>query len=388
MNQAEEQDLLRETVRQFAIREVAPRAAEWDAAETVPQPLLERAADLGLLGLTIPEQYGGGGLGAVPFAGMLEELARVDGGFAIYLLIHCGVATKAIWHFGSEEVKRRLLPQLAAGKQIAAFAQTEPDAGSDVGNLSTTAEPDGDYFVLNGSKSFISNGGIADVYTVMVKMDQTRSTRGIGAIVVERGTPGFEVVREMKKLGLRGSSTAELLFTNCRVPRENLLVRAPDGFKQMMGVFNSERVGNAAVCLGIARGAHELALQYVQERQAFGRPVADNQGVRWMLADMATQIHAARLMVYEAARRVDAGLPVIFEASAAKLFCNEMARRVTDDALQLHGGYGFTREYAVERFVRDARFGGVAGGTTQILRNVIAAQLLGATADQVAHRER
>lgn len=380
----QEQIMLRETVREFTKSVLAQKASHWDEHEEFPWESIKAAAEIGLMGLTIPQEYGGSGGGVTELAILLEETARVDAAVACTLLIHCGVATKGIWTLGSETLNRKYMPDLAAGRKIAAFAQTEPDAGSDAPAMRTTAARHGEEWVLNGTKHFITNGGVADVYTVLAKTNPKERASGISVFVVERDFPGFRVAREIHKMGLRGSSFAELTFEDCRVPAENVLALAPNAFKRMMGIFNSERVGNSAACLGIAQGAFDQAVAYVKEREVFGKSVSDFQGIQWTLADMATTIEAARLLVYQAAYRIDQNLPFIKEASMAKLFCNEMVRRITDDALQLHGGYGYTREFAVERLVRDARFGGVAGGTTHIQRNVIAGQILGRKLKQTA----
>lgn len=373
----DEQVMFRNTVRKFAEKELALAASRWDENEEFPAENLAKAAELGLMGLTIPEAYGGGGAGMIYFVIMLEEIAKHDPATAVCLLIHCGVATRAIWALGPDHLKQKYLPDLASGKKLAAFAQTEPNAGSDATAMKTTAVDKGDHYVLNGTKCFITNGGRASVITVLAKTDPTQKSKGISAFVVEKDFPGFYVTKEEKKMGIRGSSTAELVFENCVVPKENLLAEAPTAFGRIMAVFNGERVGNSAVCLGIAEGAFERALKYVQEREAFGQPVAKFQGIRWMLADMATEIEAAKLLIYQAAFRIDAGLPFVKEASMAKLFANEMVKRITDNAIQLHGGYGYMQEYEVERLARDARFGSLGGGTTQIQRNTIASQLLG-----------
>lgn len=378
-----EQNLLRESVREFAQKVLAPNAKRWDEEERFPREMLQEAAELGLLGLTIPREYGGAGGGVTELAILLEEVGRVDASVALAMLIHCGVATKGIWNLGDESVKRKYLPDLATGRRLAAFAQTEPDAGSDAPAMRTTAVRHGNEWILNGTKHFITNGGVADVYTVLAKTDPRKRGEGISIFVVERDFPGFRVAREIHKMGVRGSSFAEITFDDCRVPAENVLAMAPDAFKEMMTIFNSERIGNASLSLGIAQGAFDVALAYIQDRQVFGKSVSDFQGIQWTIADIGTTLEAARLLVYNAADRIDRNLPFIKEASMAKLFCNEMARRVTDEAIQLLGGFGYTREFPLERMARDARFAALGGGTPHIQRNVIAGQILGQKLPQV-----
>ena len=373
----EEHELLRRNLRQIAENELAPKAAYWDETETFPWESIKKLSELGIMGLTVPEAYGGSGGDMMSFVLALEEFARVDAATAVTLLIHLGVANKCIAMYGTEEQKRRYLPPLASGEKIAAFAMTEPGAGSDALAMKTRAVDAGDHYVLNGVKHFITNGGVASTYTVLAKTDSTAGAKGISIFIVEKDFPGFSVAKEDHKMGIRGSSFAELVFDNCQVPKENLLLAAPRAFSRVMGLFNSERIGNASTCLGIAQGAFDFALRYVQERETFGHRLCENQGIQWMLADMAAQIESARLLIYRAADYIQKGLPFIKEASIAKLVANEMVVRVTNDAVQLLGGYGYTRDFPVERMMRDGKALSFGGGTPQIQRTTIAGQLLG-----------
>lgn len=370
--------MLQGTVREFAQKELAPNAGQWDKQGRYPrETILPKLADLGLLGLTMPEEYGGAGMGTLAFSIMLEELAQGDTAVALTLLIHTGVASKSIWKLGSDELKAQVVPDLATGRRICAFAMTEPGGGTDAANMRTRAELDGNEYVLNGAKCFISNGGFADVFTVLCKTDPSRKGQGISAIMVERGTPGFTVGREEEFMGVRAASATELLFENARAPRNHLLAGHPDAWRRVLDIFNSERVGNSSICLGLAQAALDYATAYVKERPAFGKTVGDFQGVKWMLADMAIEVEAARLMIRRAATMIDAGLPAQKETSMAKVMANDMAVRVCNTALQLFGGYGYSREYPMERLLRDARAWSFGGGTPQIQRTMIGDLMLG-----------
>lgn len=371
----EEQKHLVDMVDSLSEKEFRPLARRWDENEEFPWENVKKLADLGLLGLSIPEEYGGGGRGVLDTVLVVEHIAQHCFNTAGILTLHCGTCSRAIVHFGSEELKKRFLPAMARGEKLAAYAQTEPNAGSDVGNLKTRAILDGDHCIINGSKIFISNSHEAHIFVVMVRFGDVPGTKGVGSIVVERDTPGFSVSKKEHKLGFKGTSISEVIFEDARVPKGNILVKAGE-FGKMMQAFNAERCGNAALSLGVAQGAFNEALRYSEERIQFGQPISNFQGIRWMLADMATRIEAGRLLLYRAATNAEGGLPNIMETAMAKAFCNEMAIEVTNQALQVHGGYGYMEEYPIARMYRDVRFPALGGGTVQIQKNLIAAELL------------
>jgi len=371
----EEQKHLVDVVDSLAEKEFRPLAPQWDENEEFPWPNVKKLAELGLLGLSIPEEYGGAGRGVLDTVLVVEHIAQHCFNTAGILTLHCGTCSRAINHFGSEELKKRFLPVMARGEKLAAYAQTEPNAGSDVGNLKTRAVLDGDTYIINGSKIFISNAHEAHIFVVMARFDDASGTKGVGSIVVERDTPGFSVSKKDHKLGFKGTSIAEVVFEDARVPKGNILVEAGN-FAKMMQAFNAERCGNAALSLGVAQGAFNEALRYSEERIQFGKPISAFQGIRWMLADMAVQIEAGRLLLYRAATNAESGLPNLLETAMAKAYCNEMAIAVTNQSLQIHGGYGYMREYPIERMYRDVRFPALGGGTVQIQKNLIAAELL------------
>ncbi|MBI4320402.1 MAG: acyl-CoA dehydrogenase family protein [Chloroflexi bacterium] len=371
---SDEQKLFRTTVRSFGEKEVTPHVAEWDEASEFPwqELILKKMGSLGFLGLMVPQEYGGYGGGAVDLVILMEEMCRA--GFMPAITSISG-ACRNIAHFGREEQRQKYLPDLAAGKILGASAQTEPDAGSDSSGMKTTAQLVGDQYVINGTKIFISNAPIADVFIVAAK-DISKQPARLSAFIVERGTPGLVIGKKETEMGLRLMPQAPLYLDNCSVPRENLLDLGPNGIRSLMQEFNTERCGNSGACLGWAQAAFERALDYAQERQTFGKPLAGNQGIQWMLADMATTLEAGRLLVYNAAYRLDKGLRAVKEVAMAKCFMNEQAFKIINDAMQIHGGYGYSREYAVERMLRDQRGLGFGGGTPQMLRTRIASELL------------
>ncbi|UCD57641.1 MAG: acyl-CoA dehydrogenase family protein [Candidatus Hydrogenedentota bacterium] len=368
----EEQKIFRQTLREFGKRDIEPHLKEYADKKGYPSELAGKLAGIGVMGLTIPEEYGGIGGGTVDVVICMEELCRA-GGFAP--LTHLG-ASRAISEYASEGLKRKYLPPLATGEKLGAYAQTEPGAGSDATAMRTTAVLEGDHYVVNGTKCFISNAEVADVFVVLAKTDPSQRKGGISVFIVERDSPGLSVGKAEDKMGLDASPTNEIVFDNCIVPKDNLMVAEGEAFKLMMRSFNAERCGNSAACLGMAERAFERAFAYAQQREAFDRPIIRFQGIQWMFADMATQIEAARLLIYNAAWRIDRKLPSAKEAAMAKCFSNEMAQRVINDAMQIHGGYGYMQEYEVERLWRDARGLAFGGGTPQILRNRIAAELI------------
>jgi alkylation response protein AidB-like acyl-CoA dehydrogenase len=373
----EEQRLVRDMVRDFAQRELAPRAAEVDKAEEFPATNLQAMAELGLLGLPYPEKYDGGGGDYVSYAIAVEEVARACGSTALIYAAHVSLGCGPIYNFGNNQQKEKWLPRLCSGRGLGAFGLTEPEAGSDAGATRTTAVRDGDHYLLNGSKMWITSGAIADVVNCTAKTDPDAGTRGISCFLVEKGTPGFIPGKNEPKMGLKGSVTSALSLENCRVPVNNLLGKEGEGFKQMLITLDAGRISIGAMALGLAQAALDQASQYAAERVQFGQPIGKFQAIQWMIADMATEIDAARLMVYRAAAMKDAGRPFTKEAAMAKLFASEVAERAAFKAVQIHGGYGYSREYPVERIYRDQRLCSIGEGTSEIQRLVIARQILG-----------
>jgi alkylation response protein AidB-like acyl-CoA dehydrogenase len=373
----EEQNLIRDMVRQFAETEVAPSATERDEDEHFDRDLMfARLADLGLTGIVFPEEYGGAGADYLSYSIAVEELSRVCASTGVTLSAHLSLGANPIYLFGSEEQKKKFLTPLAQGQAMGAFGLTEPSAGSDAGGTRTTAVRDGDEWILNGTKVFITNAGEADTYVVFARTDkEALKHHGITAFIVEKGTPGFSFGKKEKKMGIRSSPTMELVFENCRVPHANLLGEEGKGFKVAMKTLDGGRIGIASQALGIAQGALDAALAYTTQREQFNKPLSSFQGVQFQLADMATQVEAARLLVYNAAYRASAGLSYSQESAMAKLFASETAMRVTTQAVQLHGGYGYTREFPVERMMRDAKITEIYEGTSEIQRVVIGAAL-------------
>lgn len=369
----EEQTMLKKMARDLAEKEFRPKAATWDENETFPWDNLRLLAQQHLLGITIPVEYGGGGEGIFEYVLIIEEIARVCANTAVIVLGANSVGGR-ILHFGSEEQRRKYLPSIASGERIGVSAVTEPDAGSDVKSIKTMARESGSGFIINGRKCFITRGAVGEIFVVTLKVAEEGKEPRAGFIIVERGTPGFTIGKVEKTLGLRGNPSTELIFDDCKVPRENLLKTGE--LKNVLMGLNIARCGNATVSLGIAQGAFEEALRYSQQRTQFGRELSRFQGLRWMLADMLIKIEAARLLIYRAAVNAAKGFPAPLEASIAKTFSNEMALEVTNLALQIHGGYGYSREFPVERMMRDARGFLIAGGTVQIQRNIIASRLM------------
>jgi alkylation response protein AidB-like acyl-CoA dehydrogenase len=374
----EEQNLIREMVRSFAETEVAPTADERDESETFDRDLMfGRLAELGLTGIVFPEEYGGAGADYLSYAIAVEELSRVCASTGVTLSAHLSLGSNPIYLFGSEEQKKKFLTPLATGEAMGAFGLTEPSAGSDAGGTKTYAVPDGDEWILNGSKIFITNAGEADIYVVFARTDKkAEKHHGISAFIVEKGTPGFSFGKKEKKMGIRSSPTLELVFENCRIPKENLLGEEGKGFKVAMKTLDGGRIGIASQALGIAQGALDATKKYVTDREQFNKPLTAFQGVQFQLADMATQVEAARLLVYNAAYRASAGLSYSQESAMAKLFASETAMKVTTQAVQLHGGYGYTREFPVERMMRDAKITEIYEGTSEIQRVVIGTNMM------------
>src|SRR5580704_14298601 len=372
----EEQEQLKKEIRDFAAREITPNVMRWDEASEFPLEVVQKLGEMGLMGAIFPVELGGSGLGYVDYALAVEELSAVHGSIGIIVASHNSLCTNHIFVAGNDEQRRKYIPLLASGKWLGAWGLTEPGSGSDAGSARTTAVRKGDTWVLNGNKTFITNGHYADVAVVIAVTDKTQGTHGLSAFVVEKGTPGFRPGKKENKLGLRASDTSELIFEDCEIPVENLLGNLGEGFVDSMRVLDGGRISIAALSLGIARGALEASLHYVKERRQFGKAIAEFQGVQWKLADMATELDAARLLTLRAAVLKDSGLRVTRESSMAKLYASEVAVRICDEAVQLHGGYGFIKDYPAEKFYRDVKLCTIGEGTSEIQRMVIAREIL------------
>jgi alkylation response protein AidB-like acyl-CoA dehydrogenase len=372
----EEQELLRRTVRDFAETEIRPHVREWDEAQHFPSEIMPALAALGLLGIQFPEQYGGAGMAAIDYCICIEELARVDPGLALSIAAHNGLCSAHIFMFGTEEQKQKFLVPLARGEKIGAWGLTESTSGSDAAGMRTTASRAGACWVLNGSKTFTTHGRVGDVVVAMAVTDRAAGSKGISAFIIERGTPGMNAGKKEDKLGMRASDTSEVLFDNCRIPADQLLGEEGQGFINTMQVLDAGRIGIAALSVGLAQGAYEAALRYAQERKAFGKTISAFQAIRWKLADNATRIEAARLMTYRAAYLKDRGVRTTLESSMAKLYASEIAVRAAEDCVQVHGGYGFVKDYPAEKYFRDVKLLTIGEGTSEIQRLVIARQLL------------
>ncbi len=372
----EEQEMIKDLARQIAEEKFKPLRAEMDEKAEFPWEVVKILRESDMFGIYLPEEYGGLGGGVLELCLAVEELSQVCGGMALSLAA-TALATFPILLSGSEEQKKKYLPALASGKLLAGFALTEPDAGSDAGATKTTARKDGDDYILNGTKCFITNGSVADIVTVIAMTDKSRGSRGASAFIVEKGMDGFSVGKEEHKMGIRSSSTSELIFEDCKVPKENLISREGMGFIVAMKTLDQSRPGVAAQALGIAQGALDAAVDYARQRKQFDRPIITFQGLQWMLADMATRVEAARALVYSAARSADGGEKRVAKDSAmCKLFASDVAMSVTTDAVQILGGYGYMKEYPVEKMMRDAKITQIYEGTNQIQRDVIGTQLI------------
>jgi len=373
---SKEQQMVRAMVRAFAEKEIKPIAQELDASGEFPWPIIRKMGELNLMGMTVPKKWGGSGADAVSYALAIEELARVCGSTSVIMAVHNSVCCHPIHIFGTESQKEKFLRPLATGQKLGGFALTEPGAGSDAGAVRTTAILDGEYYILNGNKIFITSGCEADVLVVIVSTDPTMGTKGLTAFIVEKGTPGFTYGSVEDKMGVRASATSELVFENCRIPKENMLGGLNMGFKVGMITLDGSRIGIAAQAVGIAQGAMDEAVKYAKEREQFGRPIGKFQAIQWMLAEMATKIAAARFLVLRAAQMGDSGQKVSKESSMAKLYASRIAMEVANNALQIHGGYGYTKDYAVERFFREAKITEIYEGTSEVQRMVIAREAL------------
>lgn len=375
----DEQQQLRRSVREFAEGEIAPHVMEWDEASKFPSEIIPQLGEMGLLGVIFPEKYGGAGLGYVEYVIAIEELSRVDGSVGITVAAHNSLCTNHLYKFGSEEQKQKFVVPLAQGKKLGSWSLTEPEAGSDAGGTRTSAARHGQDWVLNGAKTFTTNGHYADVCVAMAVTDKEKAAHGISAFVVEKGTPGFKPGKKENKLGLRASDTSEVLFSDCRLAAENLVGKEGEGFKNSLQILDGGRISIAALALGMAQGAYEAALKYAQQRKQFGKAISEFQAIQFKLADMAMEIDAARLLTYRAAWMADQGnMRLTTESSMAKLFAAEVAVRVANEAVQIFGGYGFTKDYPAEKYYRDVKLCTIGEGTSEIQRLVIARQILGA----------
>jgi alkylation response protein AidB-like acyl-CoA dehydrogenase len=372
----DEQEQLRKEIRDFAAREIAPNVMRWDEASEFPHEVVKKLGEMGLMGVIFPVELGGAGLGYVDYAVAVEELSAVDGSIGIIVASHNSLCSNHIFVAGNEAQKAKYIPLLASGKWLGAWGLTEPGSGSDAGSARTSAVRKGDRWVLNGNKTFITNGHYADVSVIIAVTDKSQGTRGLSAFVVEKGTPGFRPGKKENKLGLRASDTSELIFEDCEIPEENLLGKEGEGFVDSMRILDGGRISIAALSLGIGRGAYDAARNYVKQRHQFGKAISEFQGIQWKLADMATQLDAARLLTQRAAVMKDSGQKTTLESSMAKLMASEVAVRVCDEAVQLHGGYGFIKDYPVEKFYRDVKLCTIGEGTSEIQRLIIAREIL------------
>ena len=373
---SEEQQLLRDSVREFAEAELRPHVREWDDAQQFPRTVLRKCAELGLMGIQIPDIYGGAGMSSVDYCICIEELARVDPSVCLSIAAHNGLGTAHIAAFGTEAQKQQYVVPLARGEQLAAWALTEAASGSDAGAMRTTAVRDGDGWVINGTKQFITHGRTGDLVVVMAVTNRAQGSRGISAFIVEQGTPGLRPGRKEDKLGMRASETSELVFEGCRVPGDHLLGAEGHGFIDALQVLDAGRIGIAALAVGLAQGAFEAARQHAFTRHQFGQPIGTFQSIRAKLVDDATRIEAARLLTFRAAAMKDAGRRTTLEAAMAKLYSSEIAVRAAENGVQIHGGYGFVKDYPAEKFFRDVKLTTIGEGTSEIQRLVIARQLL------------
>lgn len=372
----EEQQAIQKIAKDIAKKIIAPNAAYYDETEEFPWKNIEKLSEAGFLGMTVPEKYGGGAMDTISMVAALEEISKACASTGAIIAVHNSAGILPILMKGTEQQKKKYLPALACGTSIGAFALTEAGAGSDAAQAATTAVLDQESYVLNGTKCFISNGGAAQVFVVFASQDRSKGVKGLSAFIVEKGTPGFLIGKHEKKMGIRASSTVELIFDHCCIPKENQLGRDGEGFKIAMMTLDAARIGIAAQAVGIAEAAYEEALQYAKVREQFGKPISDNQAIGFMLADMAIQIEAARQLTYHAAELKDAELPFGTDAAMAKTFASDAAVQIALDAIQIMGGYGYSREYPAERLLRDAKITQIYEGTNQIQRVVISRQIL------------
>lgn len=372
----ETQKMIAESVKDFAQQYIKPHVMEWDESQFFPVDLFRKIGEMGFMGVLVPEEYGGSGLGYHEYVTILEEISKVDGSIGLSVAAHNSLCTGHILQFGNEAQKKKWLPKLASGEWIGAWGLTEHNTGSDAGGMNTTAVKDGDFFVLNGAKNFITHAISGDVAVVIVRTGEKGDSHGMTAFVVEKGTPGCSSGKKENKLGMRASETAELIFDNCRVPKENVLGKVGEGFIQSMKVLDGGRISIGALALGIAKGAYEAALKYSKERVQFGKAISEFQGISFKLADMATEIEASELLIHKAAFLKNAKKPMTKIGAMAKMYASETCVKVANDAVQIHGGYGYTKDYPVEKFYRDAKLCTIGEGTTEIQKVVISRKIL------------
>jgi alkylation response protein AidB-like acyl-CoA dehydrogenase len=372
----DDQEQLRREIRDFAAREIAPNVSRWDEASEFPHDVVRQLGQMGLLGVIFPPELGGAGLGYVDYMLAIEELSAVDGSIGIIVAAHNSLCTNHIFLAGSDVQREKYIPRLATGQHLGAWGLTEPGSGSDAGAARTSATRTSKGWVLNGNKTFITNGHYADVSVIIAVTDKSQGTKGLSAFIVEKDTPGFRPGKKENKLGLRASDTSELIFEDCEIPAENLLGKEGEGFVDAMRTLDGGRISIAALSLGIAKGALDASVKYVKERRQFGKAIAEFQGIQWKLADMATELEAARLLTLRAAVLKDAGHRVTQESAMAKLYASEVAVKICNEAVQLHGGYGFIKDYPVEKFYRDVKLCTIGEGTSEIQRMVIAREIL------------
>lgn len=373
---SEEQKMISNSAKDFAEQYIRPHIMKWDESQYFPREILEKAGEMGFMGIFIPEEYGGSGLGYHEYVSIIEEISKVDPSIGLSIAAHNSLCTGHIFYFGNEEQKKKWLPNLASGKHIGAWGLTEHNTGSDAGGMNTTAVKDGDCYLLNGSKNFITHGKSGDVAVVIARTGEKGDSRGMSAFVVERGTTGFSGGKKEDKLGMRASETAELVFDNCRIPKENLIGNEGDGFVQSLKLLDGGRISIGALSLGISKGAYEAALKYSKERFQFGKPISSFQGISFKLSDMATEIAASELLIHKAASMKNKGQKVTVQGAMAKMFSSEVCVKIANEAVQIHGGYGYIKEFPVEKFYRDSKLCTIGEGTTEIQKLVIARNIL------------
>ncbi|MEP2669939.1 MAG: acyl-CoA dehydrogenase family protein [Cyclobacteriaceae bacterium] len=375
-DESENQKMIAQMIKDFGELEIKPNIMGWDESQEFPVPLFRKMGELGLMGVLVPEEYGGSGFGYPEYVTAVSEVARIDGSIGLSVAAHNSLCTGHILQFGSEEQKRKYLPKLASGQWIGAWGLTEPNTGSDAGNMRTVAVKDGDHYVINGAKNFITHGKSGDVAVVIVRTGEVGDSHGMTAFIIEKGTPGFSAGKKENKLGMRASETAELIFTDCRVHESQVMGQVGDGFVQSLKVLDGGRISIAALSLGIAQGAYDAALQYSKERHQFNKPISSFQGISFKLADMATKVEAAKLLTFRAADLKNRGRSVNLESAMAKLYASEIAVEVANDAVQIFGGYGYTKDFPVEKFYRDAKLCTIGEGTSEIQKLVISRAVL------------
>ncbi|MBI4549025.1 MAG: acyl-CoA dehydrogenase [Ignavibacteriae bacterium] len=365
-----------EVARNFAEKEIKPVVMKYDESQEFPLEIIKKLGELGFMGVLFPESYGGAGFGYLEYITIIEEISKVDPSIGLSIAAHNSLCTNHIYTFGNEEQKHKYLPDLTTGHKIGAWALTEPTSGSDAGSMLTTATSDGDYYILNGSKNFITHGSVGDITVVMARSNKSKAKKGISAFIVENKTPGFIISKKENKLGMRCCDTSAIAFDNCHIPKKNLLGDEGAGLAQALTILDGGRISIAALALGIAQGALNASLKYAKERKQFGKPIAEFQAIQWKLADMATQIEAARLLTYRAGYLKNQGKEAVLESSMAKYFASEVAVRATNEGVQIHGGYGFIKDFPVEKFYRDVKLVTIGEGTSEVQKMVIARELL------------